>query len=151
MKILIVCQYYPPEPFRVGDLARGLQERGCDVVVLTGFPNYPRGILYDGYPLRFFRRDDDAGVTVWRVPLFPNTSFDRFRRILNYTSYCLTASVIGPFLVGRNFDAIITFQLSPITMGIPSVVIQALSSRRTPIYHWVQDISPKALKLRDFE
>ncbi len=145
MKVLIVCQYYPPEPFRVGDLAQGLQEQGFEVTVLTGFPNYPHGKLYSGYPLRFFRRDVHQGVVIWRVPLFPNTSFDKLQRVLNYVSFFLSASLIGPFLVGSKYDAILTFQLSPISMGIPSVVIRALSGFRIPIYHWIQDIWPESL------
>lgn len=146
MKILIVCQYYPPEPFRVGDLARGLHERGHQVTVLTGFPNYPQGKLYKGFSLRLFRQDNDHGVTVWRVPLFPDTSFNRLKRILNYVSFFLSASLIGPFLVGCRYDAILTFQLSPVSMAIPSVIIRALSGFRIPIYHWVQDIWPESLE-----
>ena len=43
MKILIVSQYFWPEPFRVNDLSTELAERGHDVTVYTGLPNYPEG------------------------------------------------------------------------------------------------------------
>lgn len=54
MHVLIVSQYFPPEPFRVGDLAYGLQDRGHHVRVLTRFLSYPKGKLYDGCRVKLF-------------------------------------------------------------------------------------------------
>jgi colanic acid biosynthesis glycosyl transferase WcaI len=150
MKILIVCQYYPPEPFRVGDLAHGLREQGFDVTVLTGFPNYPQGKLYKGYSLKLFSREDDRGVVVWRVPLFPYSGLNRWLRMLNYFSFMFSASILAPFLVGLRYDAIISFQLSPVTMSVPALVVRSLSGFRIPIYHWVQDIWPESLAAAGF-
>lgn len=142
MKILIVTQYFPPEPFRVGDLAQGLKEQGHDVTVLTGFPNYPKGRLYEGYRIKLVQREDFNGVKVIRVPLFPDTSYSKWRRALNYLSYALSASILGPFLVGKP-DRIIVFQLSPVTVGIPGVVLKWLTG--APIVFWIQDIWPDSL------
>jgi len=41
MKLLIVSQYFYPEPFRVSDVSFRLAALGHDVTVLTGLPNYP--------------------------------------------------------------------------------------------------------------
>ena len=49
MKILVVCQYYYPEPFRITDICEELVRQGNDVTVVTGLPNYPMGKIYDGY------------------------------------------------------------------------------------------------------
>ena len=49
MKILVVCQYYYPEPFRISDICEELVKNGNEVTVLTGIPNYPEGIIYEGY------------------------------------------------------------------------------------------------------
>ena len=43
MKILVVCQYYWPEPFRISDICEALVQRGHQVTVVTGTPNYPEG------------------------------------------------------------------------------------------------------------
>ena len=51
MKILVVSQYYSPEPFRVADVCRDLVRRGHEVTVLCGIPNYPSGSFYPGYTL----------------------------------------------------------------------------------------------------
>ncbi len=47
-------------------LARELRALGHDVEVLTGFPNYPGGVLYPGYPLRPIRTDVIDGIRVTR-------------------------------------------------------------------------------------
>jgi len=40
MHILILTQWYPPEPaLLLQELAQSLRERGHQVTVLTGFPN----------------------------------------------------------------------------------------------------------------
>ena len=46
MRILIVSQYFWPESFLVNDLAVGLREKGHQVTVLTGIPNYPEGSFF---------------------------------------------------------------------------------------------------------
>ena len=49
MKILFVSQHYRPEPFRLSDICEDLVERGHEVTVLTGIPNYPEGKIYADY------------------------------------------------------------------------------------------------------
>jgi hypothetical protein len=49
MKLLVICQYYYPEPFRITDICESLVGKGHDVTVLTGLPNYPEGIVVKEY------------------------------------------------------------------------------------------------------
>ena len=49
MKILVICQYYYPEQFRINDICETLVKEGHDITVITGLPNYPKGKLFDGY------------------------------------------------------------------------------------------------------
>lgn len=143
MKILIVSHYFPPEPMRAGDVALGLQECGHEVTVLTGFPCYPTGRLYPGYKMKFLQFEDYHGIRVIRVPLYPDYSLTTIRRTLNYTSFALSASLMGPWLTGRP-DSIFVFLNSPVTMAIPAVVIKALRSGR--LFLWVQDLWPETLE-----
>ena len=53
MKVLIVSQYFWPENFRINDLSNELINRGYELDVVTGQPNYPEGKFYDGYSFRF--------------------------------------------------------------------------------------------------
>ena len=56
MRILIVSQYFWPENFRINDLAVGLIDKGYDVSVLTGLPNYPEGKFYKNKLYKKFRK-----------------------------------------------------------------------------------------------
>ena len=49
MKILVVCQHFYPENFRINDITYELVKKGHDVTVLTGLPNYPEGKVFKGY------------------------------------------------------------------------------------------------------
>ena len=41
----MVSQYFWPENFRINEVVRSLVEKGVEVDVLTGKPNYPEGKL----------------------------------------------------------------------------------------------------------
>jgi len=84
MRVVILGQYYPPEPIpKPHELARGLTERGHDVLVITGFPNYPAGKLYPGTHLRPWTWDTLDGIRVLRLPLYPDHSRSPVRTISN--------------------------------------------------------------------
>lgn len=69
MRILVVSQYFWPENFRINDLVKEWSQRGHEVTVLTGIPNYPSGKVFDAY--RDQPRDfaEYAGAKVVRVPM----------------------------------------------------------------------------------
>jgi colanic acid biosynthesis glycosyl transferase WcaI len=93
VKIGIVSQWFPPEPaFIPGGLARELAARGHDVRVLTGFPNYPGGVVHEGYRQRWQHVERDGGVTVRRVPLYPSHDASAVRRVANYGSFAVTSA-----------------------------------------------------------
>lgn len=89
VRILIITQYFWPETFRINNLARGLQERGHTVEVLTGMPNYPTGQYFEGYHPTSPWREDYHGIPVHRVPLVPRGKGRAWTLILNYASYAL--------------------------------------------------------------
>jgi len=65
MRILILSQWFQPEPFYKGvSFAQELVKLGHEVEVLTGFPNYPEGKLYDGYKIKFFQREMIGDIPV---------------------------------------------------------------------------------------
>jgi colanic acid biosynthesis glycosyl transferase WcaI len=114
MKILIVSQYYAPENVAIpSTLARSLAAKGHRVSVLTGYPNYPEGRLFDGYRQRWRAREADGTVDVLRVPLWIDHSQGAVRRILNYASFGLSAATA--FAFGRDADVIYVYatQMTP--------------------------------------
>lgn len=85
MRILMLTQWFNPEPaFKGLSFAKELIRLGHEVEVLTGFPNYPSGKVYDGYRIRSIQRETLDGVPVLRVPLYPNHDTSSIRRIANY-------------------------------------------------------------------
>lgn len=143
MRILVVSQYFWPENFRINDLVAGLTERGHEVTVLTGIPNYPDGRVYSGYG--YFRnlRQEYHGAKVVRVPLIPRGKGGGARLALNYLSFAVSAASLSPFLCRGSFDVIFVFEPSPITVGLPALVLKRLKS--IPILFWVQDLWPESL------
>ena len=70
LRVLVVTQYYWPEPASIPTLlAEELQRRGHHVRVLTTFPNYPSGRLPDGEHQRPHVVETVRGVRVHRVPM----------------------------------------------------------------------------------
>jgi colanic acid biosynthesis glycosyl transferase WcaI len=139
MKILILTQWFEPEPTSKGLLfARELVTRGHEVEVLTGFPNYPGGKLYPGYRIRPWVREQIDGVSVLRVALYPSHSNSGFRRALNYMSFALSAALIGTALI-KEPDIVYVYH-PPITVGFAGAVIGFL--RKAPFVYDIQDLWP---------
>ncbi len=113
MKILMISQYYPPEnTYLVPSLAHSLADQGHDVRVLTGYPNYPSGRVFDGYKQRWRGYEQDGLVRVCRVPLFADHSQRPIRRILNYLSFGLSTASARRFAVGADVIYVYATQLT---------------------------------------
>ena len=144
MKVLIVTQYFWPENFRINDLAVGLRERGHEISVLTGMPNYPQGRLHAGYGfVRGPYKERFEGIPVYRVPLVTRGPSKGARLALNFASFAASASLLAPLRIRGRFDAMLVYEPSPITVALPAIVLKRL--RRTPIALWVQDLWPETL------
>lgn len=144
VRILIISQYFWPESFRINDLVCELARRGHHVTVLTGLPNYPDGVVFADFlsaPDRFAHYE---GVEVIRVPMVPRSK-GGLRLLFNYLTFAVSASLIGPWkLRKRKFDAVFAYEPSPVTVGLPAVVMRYLKS--APLIFWVQDLWPETLK-----
>jgi colanic acid biosynthesis glycosyl transferase WcaI len=143
MRILIVTQYYWPENFRINDLASGLVQRGHQVEVLTGRPNYPGGQLFNGYGVITPICETHAGVRIFRVPLIPRGGGRGLELVLNYLSFALAGMLLGPLHCRGAYDYLLVYEPSPITAGLPALVLRAI--KKTPLLFWVQDLWPESL------
>ena len=142
MKILVVCQYYYPEQFRINDISEQLVKDGHSVTVLTGLPNYPMGVIPDEYRKGKKRKEVINGVNVIRC-------FEVGRKkgvvgmALNYASYMVSASFKALFLK-KDFDLIFVYQLSPVTMALPAIIMKKRCKK--PLYLYCCDIWPESMK-----
>ena len=132
MKLLVICQYYYPEPFRISDICEALVKKGHQVTVLTGLPNYPEGKVLDSYRSGKNRKEVINGVDVIR-----SFEIGRGNRkatlLLNYFSFALSASYKTLFMKEK-FDAVFVNQLSPVMMGFPAMVYKKKHNKKMLLY-----------------
>lgn len=143
MKILIVTQYFYPENFKVNDFAVGMKERGHEVVILTGLPNYPGGEIFKGYG--FFKRLEDKyeDMRVVRSWLFPRGNSSGWRLLINYLSFTALVSIWGLLKLRGKFDVIFVHEPSPIFIGIPALIMKWRF--KAPVFLWILDLWPESL------
>lgn len=140
MKILVVCQYYYPEPFRVNDICEEMVKRGHEVTVVTGEPNYPEGQIYEGYENHAHADEVINGVKVHRCPIIPRKTGSVYR-LLNYFSYQHEAKKYIKKLDGH--DVVFVNQLSPVMMAEPA--IKYGKKHGVPVVMYCLDLWPESL------
>ncbi|MCO4254747.1 glycosyltransferase family 4 protein [Pseudarthrobacter cellobiosi] len=141
MKILIISQYYDPEPIYIpATVARGLAERDHEVTVITGFPNYPHGRIYDGFTQGLGRTERDGRVKVLRTPLVISHSENPIGRLVNYLTFALSAMVSSWRVRGVDVVYVYATQMTP-ALG-PSIM-RAFGG--APYVMHVQDLWPESV------
>jgi glycosyltransferase involved in cell wall biosynthesis len=143
LRIAFLTHYFPPEvgapQARMYELAKRLNDGGDTVTVVTGFPNYPTGVIQPGYRGRFAMEERMDGVRVLRRWLFatPNSGF--FKRIVNHFSFVLSSlTALGK--LGQT--DVIFVQSPPLPIGIAALAFSRL--KRAPFVFNVSDIWPQS-------
>ena len=149
MRVLIVSQYFWPESFIINQLASTLATQGHDLVVLTGKPNYPDGVIYPDYHQAGVQHQQYDGVEVIRIPMRPRKTGGGKDLLLNYLSFIVSGLLRFPRLVrGREFAVIFVFAPSPITSAIPAIFLKYIKKMHLAV--WVQDLWPESLAATGF-
>jgi glycosyltransferase involved in cell wall biosynthesis len=139
LRLLILTQYFWPENFLINDLALYLTKKNIKVDVVTGYPNYPEGKIYKNFFRKKKKFSKLDNVNIYRVPTIPRKE-SKFFLFLNYLSYCLFSSFFVIFILKKKYDIVFTYQISPITVGLPSVLLRTI--KKVPHVMWVQDLWP---------
>jgi glycosyltransferase involved in cell wall biosynthesis len=128
---------------RVSELSRHWVNAGHEVTVLTGFPNHPDGVVRPEYRKDFYRglyREKVNGVNVVRTWLLPFPNRKAYERALNYSSFCVSASITGSFL--DRPDVVIA--TSPqLLVGLSGWWISKF--KNTPLVLEIRDLWPESL------
>lgn len=144
MKILVVTQYYFPEQFQINEIAPELARRGHEVTVLCGIPNYPKGVVFEGYEtqedcmqreLEYF---EQTGVCVIHVKQHPR-GHNPLDLLWNYFSFVKRSKRIVHKL-SSDFDVVLGYQLSPITSMYAALEYKKLHG--IPILFYTLDLWP---------
>ena len=141
MKILVICQHYYPEPFRISDICEALAERGNDVTVVTGTPNYPMGVVYEGYENGKLANEVIGGVKIHRCKTAPRKT-GAVNRVINYFSFAIASSRYINKLPS-DFDVVFVNQLSPVMMAEAGVRYKRKFGTKLVLY--CLDLWPESL------
>ncbi|MFJ6600826.1 glycosyltransferase family 4 protein [Micrococcus luteus] len=142
MKIVILSQYYDPEPVPIpGQIARHLHDAGHDVQVLTGLPNYPEGRLYEGFDPSG-GVDAVDGIPVHRVKSFLSHSSSAAGRLASYGGFAGAAARQGVRVLAQA-DVVYVYA-TQMTASVPALFAR-LRAGRTPFVLHVQDLWPESV------
>ncbi|MBO6129199.1 MAG: glycosyltransferase family 4 protein [Pseudobutyrivibrio sp.] len=141
--ILIVCQFFYPEQFRINDMAFEWVKRGYKVTVVTGLPNYPEGKIFEGYGLFKRRHEVINGVEVYRIPLIPRGK-GKLGLILNYFSFPFFGFFWNLF---TRIEADEVFMLETSPMNQCKVGVAYAKKHHVPCYLYVQDLWPENVEM----
>lgn len=142
-KVLVVCQHFWPESFRINDICDFLVEKDCELEVLCGIPNYPKGKFYAGYSWFKKRRQVHNGIRIRRAFEIPRGDNSNFRIFVSYISFPFASLFHVPRLLTKRYDKIFLYQLSPIMMVIAGIIVGKMKKIETTMY--VLDLWPANL------
>ncbi|MEG0740664.1 MAG: glycosyltransferase family 4 protein [Clostridia bacterium] len=141
MKVLVVCQHYWPENFRVTEICETLVERGHQVTAVVGLPNYPSGTVPTEYKHFGNRRQEHNGVLIRRCMEIGRRP-TKLGLAVNYVSYMLSACWKVLWL-RRDYDVVYAYSTSPVLMSLPAAFLRCFSHK--PLMIYVLDIWPACL------
>ena len=139
----MVTQHYWPESFRSTDIADFFKDKDCEVDVLCGIPNYPRGKFFDGYSYFKNRSQRHSSANIRRVFEIPRGNNSNRRIFLNYISFPIASLLHIPRLLTKKYDKIFLFQTSPVMMSMAGIIVGKLKRIETTMY--VLDLWPENL------
>ena len=144
MHILFLTDNFPPEgnapATRTYEHATRWVEQGHQVTVITGAPNFPEGVVFEGYKNRWYQREQIAGIDVVRVKTYITANEGFVKRILDYISFMVSGFFAG--LLQKKPDIIVA--TSP--QFFNAVGGWALSAvRRKPFIFELRDIWPASI------
>lgn len=151
MKILIICQHFYPEEFRINDISYELVKREHSVTVLTGLPNYPKGKIYKEYKWFKNRRQEKNGVKIKRSFLIGRGS-NTIMMGINYICFIIMAS-LKAILMKKDFDIIYVYQISPVTMALPAILMKKIIKKPLIIHcldQWPVSVTIGPIKKEGF-
>lgn len=141
MRLLFISQLFDPEYSIKGLGFLGeLRAKGIEIDVITTFPNYPTGKVFDGYRVKPWQVEYKGGIRIIRVYSFITHSKSKVARALTYLTFMVSAFLACLFV--KRPDAIYAYH-PQLTTGFIAIFFKWL--KRVPFITDVQDLWPDAL------
>ena len=145
MHILFLTDNFPPEvnapASRTFEHCREWVKAGHQVTVITCAPNFPKGRVFEGYQNRLWQSEEMAGIRVIRVWSYITANEGFVRRILDYQSFMLTATLASLFV--RRPDIVIGTSPQFFTACAAYAVSRM---KRIPFVFELRDLWPESIK-----
>jgi colanic acid biosynthesis glycosyl transferase WcaI len=142
-KILVVCQHFWPEEFRINDLCVSLVELGYQIDVVCDIPNYPQGKFFKGYSMFKKRVEVYNGINIYRTFVVPRGKGNPLQVFLNYISFPINSFYRIWKLSKNDYSKILVYQLTPAFMAYPALFMKRLIKKE--VYIYIQDLWPESL------
>jgi hypothetical protein len=143
LRVLFLTHYFHPEvgapQTRILELANELARKGHEITVLTGFPNYPDGVIAAPYRGRRLQTERLGDLRIVRTPIYPAPNRGVGRRLLNHLSFALSSM---PASTRTGPADVVVVETPPLFAAVSGVAIAAL--KRAPLMLNVADLWPDA-------
>ena len=144
MKILFLTDNFFPETNapakRTLEHATEWINLGHSVTIITGVPNFPKGIIFKGYRNKFFQEEYIENIHVKRVWTYVAANKGFLIRIIDYLSFMFSSFICGIFT--KKHDVIIATSPQFFTL-ISGFLISKV--RNTPLVIEIRDLWPESV------
>ena len=146
MRILILTQHFPPETgapqSRLYSLAHNLSDHGADISILTAMPNYPKMEVFTGYKGRFYIKENEGPLTIFRSYIHVRKSPGSAGRLLNYFSFVISSMIVGWIKTGK--QDIIICESPPLFLGLTALFLKW--NKKAELVFNVSDLWPESVE-----
>lgn len=146
MHILFVTDNFPPEvnapASRTYEHCKEWVARGAKVTVITGFPNFPIGKVFDGYQNSIYSNETMDGIEVRRVWTYIAENKGFLKRTCDYLSF-MFAAILASFFI-KKVDIIVGTSPQIFTV-CAAYVISRIKNR--PWVFELRDIWPESIQV----
>lgn len=145
-RILILTNHFYPEYFKINDVVDWIAEEKNHVVVITGNPNYPKGKIFNGYPIWGSKEKKSSKEIIYRLPLIPRGNGKKWRLALNYGSYFFSLTLFTCWLTitHKKYDVVFVHHTSPPFLFFPAYLYKKL--KKGKVFLWDLDMWPQTLE-----
>jgi len=145
LHILFLTDNFPPESnapaSRTFEHCREWVRAGHQVTVITCAPNFPKGKVFDGYRNKLWQQEKMSGIRVIRVWSYITANEGFIKRILDYQSFMLSATLAAPFV--RGVDVVVGTSPQFFTACAAYLVSRM---KRIPFVFELRDMWPESIK-----
>jgi glycosyltransferase involved in cell wall biosynthesis len=145
MHILFLSDNFPPEvnapASRTFEHCREWVRAGHKVTVITCAPNFPGGKVFSGYRNRLWQSESMDGIRVIRVWSYITANEGTLKRILDYVSYMVSATLAALFV--RRIDIVVATSPQFFTACAGYAVTRI---RRRPFVFELRDLWPESIR-----